>query len=114
MSFLTAEARLNPFAYFSLKAWRDVQRAGVAFVTCLRPEWGMRAGLYVRSGATTMGCAVLPLTDGEGRPLPVQRGLCVPTTMGGVHTGFFTCDVTLVQLAVPPKRGGRAAVAVFR
>ena len=103
MAFLTREARMNPFGYINLKTWADVERGGYALVTCLRPEFGMRAAIWVRSGRVVLGSAVLPLLDEEGRPLAEQKGLRVPTTRGGVHTGFFTCDVKLVQLAISPR-----------
>lgn len=83
-----------------------MERCGVSFVTCTRPEWGMRAGVYVRSGCTDLGCALLPLTGEDGVPIPFQEGLCVPTTRGGVQTGTLVCDVKLTQLAVPPKHQG--------
>lgn len=101
---MTAEARVNPFGYVCLKRWRDVEEGGYALVTCLRPEWGMHAAIFVRSGRVALGSAVIPLTDEDGRPLAVQRGLRVPTTRGSVHTGFFTCDVQLQQLAIPPRK----------
>jgi hypothetical protein len=104
MAFLTGEARVSPFGYISFKRWTDVERQGFALVTCLRPEWGMRAAVYVRAGRVALGSAVLPLTDEAGRPLAVQMGLRVPTTHGGVHTGYFTCDIRLVQLRIPPRR----------
>jgi hypothetical protein len=66
----------------------------------------MRAGVYVRSGRLTLGNANLALTDENGVPLAQQEGVCVPMTLGGVQTGFFMCDIKLVQLAVPPKRQG--------
>lgn len=102
-AFLTREARLNPFGYINLKTWADVERRGYALVTCVRPEFGMRAAIWVRSGRVVLGSAVLPLMDEEGWPLAEQKGLRVPTTRGGVHSGFFMCDVKLVQLAIPPR-----------
>ena len=102
--FLTARERANPFAYFSLKSWANVQRSGFSFVTCLRPEWGMHACFYVRSNHVVMGSAILLLTDEAGRPVAHQEGVRVPTTRGGVQTGNVTCDIRVVQLAVPPTR----------
>lgn len=103
MAFLTREARVNPFGYFNLKTWAHAEQGGFAIVTCLRPEWGMRAAIFIRSGRTELGSAILPLTDDAGVPLASQRGVRVPTTRGGVHTGFLTCDIRLVQLAIPPR-----------
>lgn len=103
MAFLTREARVNPFGYFNLKTWAHAEQGGFVIVTCLRPEWGMRAAIFIRSGRTELGSAILPLTDNAGVPLASQRGVRVPTTRGGVHTGFLTCDIRLVQLAIPPR-----------
>jgi hypothetical protein len=100
--FLTARERANPFAYFSLKAWPNVQRSGFSFVTCLRPEWGMHACFYVRSRHLVMGSAIIPFTDGAGVPLARAEGVSVPLTRGGLQTGTVTCDIRLVQLAIPP------------
>ena len=103
MAFLTSEARVNPFGYFNLKTWAHAEHGGFSLVTCLRPEWGMRAALFIRDGRVALGSAVLPLTDEAGRPLAEQIGVRVPTTRGGVHTGFVTCDIRLVQLTILPR-----------
>ena len=103
MAFLTREQRLNPFGYFNLRKWADAERSGFSLVTCVRPEWGMRAAVFIRNGRTELGSAVISVTDEAGNPIALQKGLRVPTTRGGVHTGYLTCDVRLVQLAIPPR-----------